>query len=106
MLPGAGQGSGGGALGHLAHAGPHGLGLHAEAVGDDVSALAHLADAVTRSRPQRGGHLWSHVWALTAGVRIARRTGDTHAEGWYDEALVIAQRCGMRALTDQLVHLT
>ena len=84
----------------------HGLGLHAEAAGDDASALAHLADAVTRSRPQRGGHLWSHVWALTDGVRIARRSGDPRAEGWYDEALVTAQRCGMRALTGQLVRLT
>jgi len=83
----------------------HGLGLHASAVGDDASALAHLVDAITRSRPQRGGHLWSHVWALTAGVRIARCSGDLRAEGWYDEAIVIAQRCGMRALTDQLVHL-
>jgi DNA-binding SARP family transcriptional activator len=84
----------------------HGLGLHAAAAGHDASALAHLADAVTRSRPRRGGHLWSHVWALTDGVRIARRSGDTRAEGWYDEALVTAQRCGMRALTGQLLRLT
>jgi len=83
----------------------HGLGLHAEAAGDDAAALAHLADAVTRSRPQRGGHLWSHVWALIDGIRIARRSSDARAEGWYDEALATAQRYGMRALTGQLIRL-
>lgn len=83
----------------------HGLGLHAQAAGDDLSALAHLADAVARSRPQRGGHLWSHVWALTDAVRVARRTGDTRAEEWHAEALASAQRCGMRALADQLAQL-
>jgi tetratricopeptide (TPR) repeat protein len=48
----------------------------AVAAGDEASALSHLADAITRSRPQRGGHLWSHVWALTQAVPLARRAAD------------------------------
>jgi hypothetical protein len=62
------------------------LGLHAAALDDLDSALGHLGDAVTRSRPQRGGHLWSHVWALTDAVRTpvvqgihARGLGETRA---------------------------
>jgi tetratricopeptide (TPR) repeat protein len=35
----------------------HGLGLHAVAAGELSAALQYLADAVTRSRPARGGHL-------------------------------------------------
>ena len=45
----------------------------------ETSALSHLADAITRSRPQRGGHLWSHVWALTQAVPLARRADDPRA---------------------------
>ncbi|MGV1010532.1 MAG: AfsR/SARP family transcriptional regulator [Dermatophilaceae bacterium] len=83
----------------------HGLGLHAEASGDNASAMQHLTDAVTRSRPQRGGHLWSHVWALTDAVRLARTTDEPRAENWYDEALATAQRCGMHTLANQLLRL-
>jgi hypothetical protein len=80
----------------------HGLGLRAAAVGDETSALSRLADAITRSRPQRGGHLWSHVWALAAAVPFARRARDPRAPDWHDEALTIAQRSGMRSLADEL----
>ena len=83
----------------------HGLGLHAAVVGDQTSALSHLADAITRSRPQRGGHLWSHVWALTEAVPLARRTGDPRAPAWHDEALATAQRSGMRSLACELRQL-
>jgi DNA-binding SARP family transcriptional activator len=83
----------------------HGLGLHATAVGDETSALGHLADAITRSRPQRGGHLWSHVWALTEAVPLARRAGDPRGQSWHDEALTTAQRCGMRSLARDLLQL-
>jgi tetratricopeptide (TPR) repeat protein len=83
----------------------HGLGLHAAAVGDETSALRHLADAIARSRPQRGGHLWSHVWALTDAVRLARRAADPRAPGWHDEALTTAQRSGMRSLAGELNQL-
>jgi tetratricopeptide (TPR) repeat protein len=83
----------------------HGLGLHAVAVGDSTAALTHLADAVTRSHPRRGGHLWSHVWALTDIIPLARRAGDPHAQAWHDEALTIAQRSGMRSLTSHLLQL-
>jgi tetratricopeptide (TPR) repeat protein len=81
----------------------HGFGLHAEAFGDDQAALTHLADAADRSRPQRGGHLWSHVWALSDAVRVARRAHDPRADAWFTEALTTAQRCGMRGLTEQLL---
>src|SRR5262249_32277563 len=54
----------------------HGLGLHAAAAGDLSAALQHLADAVTRSRPARGGHPWSHVWAPIDAARLRRRLGD------------------------------
>jgi DNA-binding SARP family transcriptional activator len=84
----------------------HGLGLHAAAAGDEASALSHLADAITRSRPQRGGHLWSHVWALTQAVPLARRAADPQAEPWYDEALTTAQRSGMRSLARDLLQLS
>lgn len=83
----------------------HGLGLHAAAAGDEASALSHLADAITRSRPQRGGHLWSHVWALTDTVPLARREGDPRAPAWHDEALTTAQRSGMRSLAGDLLQL-
>jgi tetratricopeptide repeat protein len=83
----------------------HGLGLYAAAVGDQTSALAHLADAITRSHPQRGGHLWSHVWVLTDAVQLARRTGDPRAQSWHDEALTTAQRSGMRSLARDLLQL-
>jgi hypothetical protein len=83
----------------------HGLGLHAAAAGDDTAALTHLADAIARSHPQRGGHLWSHVWALTDTIPLARRAGDPRAQAWHDEALTIAQRSGMRSLTRQLLQL-
>jgi DNA-binding SARP family transcriptional activator len=83
----------------------HGLGLHAAASGDPGAALHHLADAVTRSRPARGGHLWSHVWALTDAARLGRRLGDPRHAAWQEEALTTAQRCGMRALTSQLLQV-
>ena len=57
----------------------HGLGLHAIAAGDEAAALSHLADAITRSRPQRDGHLWSHVWALT--LRPSRSPGAQATHG-------------------------
>jgi DNA-binding SARP family transcriptional activator len=82
----------------------HGQGLHAAAVGDEDSALSHLADAITRSRPQRGGHLWSHVWALTQAVPLARRADDPRAQSWHDEALTTAQRSGMRSLARELLQ--
>ena len=82
----------------------HGLGRHAAASGDPGAALRYLADAVTRSRPARGGHLWSHVWALTDAARLGRRLGDPRDAAWQEEALATAQRCGMRALTSQLQH--
>jgi tetratricopeptide (TPR) repeat protein len=80
----------------------HGLGLRAAAAGDDASAISHLADAVARSHPRRGGHLWSHVWALKDAVVLAHRTGDPRAASWHDEALTTAQRCGMRPLACQV----
>src|ERR1700758_5432184 len=73
--------------------------------GDEASALSHLADAITRSRPQRGGHLWSHVWALTQAVPLARRAADPRAQPWHDEALTTAQRSGMRSLEGDLRQL-
>ena len=75
------------------------------AAGDETSALGHLADAITRSRPQRGGHLWSHVWALTQAVPLARRAADPRAQPWHDEALTTAQRSGMRSLAGELRQL-
>src|SRR5499427_2458089 len=83
----------------------HGLGLHAAASREPDAALHHLADAVTRSRPSRGGHLWSHVWALTDAARLGRRLDDPRHVAWQDEALATAQRCGMRALTSQLLQV-
>ena len=80
----------------------HGLGLHAAASGDPSATLHYLADAVTRSRPSRGGHLWSHVWALTDAARLGRHLGDSRHVAWQEEALATAQRFGMRALTSQL----
>jgi len=81
----------------------HGLGLHALAIDDPSAALHHLADAVTRSRPSHGGHLWSHVWALTDAAHFGRDFGDPRHAAWQEEALTTAQRCGMRALTDQML---
>src|SRR5215831_11021906 len=66
----------------------------------------YLADAVTRSCPARGGHLWSHVWALTDAARLGRRLDDPRHIAWQDEALATAQRCGMRALTSQLLQVS
>jgi DNA-binding SARP family transcriptional activator len=83
----------------------HGLARRAEAVGDDEAALDYACDAIARSRPERGGHLWSRVWALSDASRIAVRVGDRRAEGWHAEALATAQRCGMRGLTSQLLQL-
>jgi DNA-binding SARP family transcriptional activator len=80
----------------------HGLGLHAAASGEPDAALRHLADAVTRSRPVRGGHLWSHVWVLADAARLGRRAGDPRHATWREEALATAQRCGMRALASGL----
>jgi hypothetical protein len=82
----------------------HGLGLHAAASADPAAALHHLADAVTRSRPARGGHLWSHVWAMTDAARLGRQLGDPRHVGWQEEALATAQRSGMRALASQLLE--
>ena len=82
----------------------HGLGLHAAASSDLSAALNYLAEAVTRSRPSRGGHLWSHVWALADAARLGRRLGDPRHLAWQEEALATAQRCGMRALTNQLLQ--
>ena len=82
----------------------HGLGLFCAAIGDPSAALRHLADAVTRSRPTRGGHLWSHVWALTGAAHLGRRLDDPRHVAWQEEALATAQRCGMRALTTQLLQ--
>jgi DNA-binding SARP family transcriptional activator len=79
----------------------HGLGLHAAASGDLDSALAHLADAIARSRPQRGGHLWSRVWALTDAVRLGDR--DPRRPMWLREGIETAQRCGMRTLAAALL---
>jgi len=81
----------------------HGLGLQAAASGDLSAALQHLAEAVTRSRPGRRGHLWSHVWALADAARLGRQLGDTRHVAWLEEALATAQRCGMRALAGQLL---
>ena len=77
---------------------------HAAAAGDLSAALQYLADAVTRSRPARGGHLWSHVWALADAAPLGRHLGDPRHVAWQEEALTTAQRCGMRALTSQLLQ--
>jgi hypothetical protein len=82
----------------------HGLGLNAAASGDRNATLRYLTDAVARSRPSRGGHLWSYVWALADAARLGRRLGDPRHVAWQDEALATAQRCGMRALTNQLLQ--
>jgi len=84
----------------------HGLGLQSAASGDPGAALHHLADAVARSRPARGGHLWSHVWAMTDAARLGLRLSDPRHVAWLEEALAIAQRCGMRALTSQLLKVS
>ena len=82
----------------------HGLGLHAAGSGDPGAARRYLADAVNRSRPARGGHLWSHVWAMTDAARLGRQLGDPRHVTWQEKALATAQRCGMRALTSQLLQ--
>jgi DNA-binding SARP family transcriptional activator len=84
----------------------HGLGLHAAANGDPTAGLHHLVDAATRCRPARGGHLWSHVWALVDAARLGRHLGDPRHVTWQEEALATAQRCGMRALTSQLLRFS
>ena len=56
-------------------------------------------------RPYRGGHLWSHVWALTDTVPLARRAGGPRALAWHNEALTTAQRSGMRSLARDLLQL-
>lgn len=70
------------------------------------AALRYLADAVTRSLPARGGHLWSHVWALTDAARLGCRLGDPRHTAWQEEALATAQGCGMRALTAELLQVS
>jgi hypothetical protein len=60
---------------------------------------------VLPGRPQRGGHLWSHVWALTAAIPLARHAGDPRAPAWHNEALTTAQRSGMRSLARDLLQL-
>jgi DNA-binding SARP family transcriptional activator len=80
----------------------HGLALHSAARGDPASAVDHAADAIHRSRPERGGHLWSHVWALTDGAALATQAADARAADWRDEALTTALRCGMRGLAARL----
>jgi DNA-binding SARP family transcriptional activator len=79
-----------------------GLALLSAALGDLTAAGHHIADAILRSRPQRGGHLWSHVWALTDGGTLARSVGDERAVAWLDEARGTALRCGMRGLLSRL----
>jgi DNA-binding SARP family transcriptional activator len=76
----------------------HGLALHSAARGDPSAAVNHAADAIHRSRPERGGHLWSHVWALADGTNLALQTADARAAEWREEALTTALRCGMRGL--------
>jgi DNA-binding SARP family transcriptional activator len=82
----------------------HGLALHSAARGDRSAAVDHAADAIHRSRPERGGHLWSHVWALTDGRALASSLGDRRAALWADEALATALRCGMRGLAARLAE--
>jgi hypothetical protein len=77
----------------------------------DLLAAARWQDAVemeglvTRSLPARGGHLWSHVWALTDAVRLGLRLGDPRHVTWQAEALAHAQRCGMRVPAGQLLQV-
>jgi DNA-binding SARP family transcriptional activator len=80
----------------------HGLARLASARGDAAAAVQHAADAVHRSRRERGGHLWSHVWALTDATELARSQGDERAVAWRNEALATALRCGMRGLAARL----
>jgi DNA-binding SARP family transcriptional activator len=80
----------------------HGLALHSAARGDLSTAVGHAADAIQRSRPERGGHLWSHVWALTDASALANSFGDQRAGVWRAEALATALRCGMRGLAARL----
>jgi tetratricopeptide (TPR) repeat protein len=80
----------------------HGLALHAAACGDPAAAVEYAADAIHRSRRERGGHLWSHVWALTDGAELATSQGDERAAIWRDEAITTALGCGMRGLTARL----
>jgi hypothetical protein len=80
----------------------HGLALHSAACSDARAAVNHAADAIHRSRPERGGHLWSHVWALTDGTELASLAADSRATHWRDEALTTALRCGMHGLAVRL----
>jgi hypothetical protein len=81
----------------------HGLARLASARGDTVSALTRYAETIYRSSPQRGGHLWSRVWALVDAAATARTAGDERAGAWYREALETAQRTGM---SDHLTALS
>jgi hypothetical protein len=67
-----------------------------------LALLGHAADAIHRSRPERGGHLWSHVWALTDASTLASLFADARAATWHDEALATTLRCGMRGLAARL----
>ena len=67
--------------------------------------LAHGVLAIRELTPA-GGDLWSHVWALTQAVPLARHAGDPRAGPWYDEALTTAQRSGMRSLARDLLQLS
>ena len=49
--------------------------------------------------------VWSHVWALTDTVPLARRAGDPRALAWHNEALTTAQRSGMRSRARDLLQL-
>jgi DNA-binding SARP family transcriptional activator len=82
----------------------HGLAKLAAARGDEADALRRFAEADERSDPMRGGHLWSRVWALADAARVAAMIGDARATAWRDEALLTAQRAGMRELAASLVE--
>ena len=73
----------------------HGRARLASARGDTATALTRYADTIDRSNPQRGGHLWSRVWALADAAVTARTAGDERAGAWHREALETAQRTGM-----------
>jgi len=81
----------------------HGLARLASARGETTTALTRYADTIYRSSPQRGGHLWSRVWALVDAAATARIAGDERAGAWYREALETAQRTGM---SDHLTALS
>jgi DNA-binding SARP family transcriptional activator len=80
----------------------HGLARLATARGDLAAALERFADTDRRSSPDRGGHLWSRVWALSDAAALARAARDPRADPWHTEALAAAQRSGMRDLLEKL----